>query len=360
MRALTVRPGSPGSHIGSAEAFTPAPRKAAWSWPHYLAILGVPILVWEVWTLTAWLADGPRQITEFRDHDSLNWYLARFYEGLALAVAVPMLVYIVRGCRRARTIFTFDVMFVICGTSMFWLDQGINFFQPGVLMSSNWVNVNNPCGHMPFVVNPDCGRVPEPILLALCVEGLGMLALAVVAGRLVQWARQRQPGISTAKLLGLLVLFAVGIEIAFEIPIIASGLWTYTGGPSIPLGSQFRYALPEIIGGAAVFFIVAIRVFKDDKGRTFVERGLDGMKPRRAKLVMFLALYFVVQFLADGFGNIVALSGPYSPKWPEMPAYVVNDVCDAPGITGTRYGPCPGSPEYRMPGRQSKLGPGAL
>jgi hypothetical protein len=68
-----------------------------------------------------------------------------------------------------------------------------------------------------------------------------------------------------------------------------------------------------------------------------------------------LAMYSVFQLGGGGVANLPMLSGPYSPKWEKMPAYVVNGVCDAPGFRGTRYGPCPGSPGYRMPMRETHI-----
>jgi hypothetical protein len=40
----------------------------------------------------------------------------------------------------------------------------------------------------------------------------------------------------------------------------------------------------------------------------------------------------------------------YQAQWPTLPNYLVNDVCDAPGVAGSPYGLCPGSVGYRMPG----------
>jgi hypothetical protein len=323
--------------------------------PYYLAIVGVPILLWELWTVIAWLADGPHQITQFRDTSSLNWYLAHGLEAITWIVALPMLVYVVRGCRRKREFLTFDMMFVLCGMSLTWTDAACNFFQPTFFASSNFINLNYMLGHMPFIVNPDAGRLPDPIFWGLGVEGGCMLALAVIAGRLISRARIRWPGISTAKLLGIMVLFAAAVELMLEIPAVAAGLWSYGAGPSLPLG-HFGYAWLELLGGTGVFFIPALRVFKDDKGRSFLERGLERLRPGVRKGVTMLAMYAVMQLLWGAVGNIVLVGEPYAPKPRHMPAYTLNGMCDAPGTTGTRYGPCPGSPGYRMPGRHSLPG----
>src|SRR2546428_5811405 len=89
--------------------------KRRWSRPQYLALIGIPILFLNVWTVIAWLADGPRQVTQFRDRHSASWYAAHTYEGLYIVASIVVLVYVIRGCRRERRVLTFDVMFLLCG-----------------------------------------------------------------------------------------------------------------------------------------------------------------------------------------------------------------------------------------------------
>jgi hypothetical protein len=56
-------------------------------------------------------------------------------------------------------------------------------------------------------------------------------------------------------------------------------------------------------------------------------------------------------------GNVVInLGGLYADPYPSMPKSFVNGMCDTPGAGplvrgGTRYGPCPGAPGFRMPVR---------
>jgi len=45
--------------------------------------------------------------------------------------------------------------------------------------------------------------------------------------------------------------------------------------------------------------------------------------------------------------NLFAFKAAPYPK--EFPRELVNDMCDVGQTTGTRYGPCPGTPGFRMP-----------
>ena len=336
----------------------PAGTGRRWSWSQYLAIIAIPIAVVQIWTLTAWLLDRPHQITEFREHGTLNWWACRFYEGLGLVLVAIVVPWVLRQCIRQRRL-TFDAHFLLAGATIFWGDAAVNFFVPTFLYSSNFVNLNNPLGHMPFMVNPDMGRLPDPLLFSVPLETAGLLVAAIAMGALAKWFRQRYPGISTPKLIGLLVVVALAVEVLVELPIIAMGLWTYTSPPlmSVGLGGGHRYPFPALIAGTCFFMVPALlRLFKDDRGRTLIERGMDHYHPAKRGAVTFLALYATLQILVWGPATVpVLLYGPYQEEWPEYEEYLVNDVCDAPGIAGTRYGPCPGSPGFRMPGRTSDL-----
>lgn len=346
LRSRTARPSTPT-------------RKRAWA--HYLAICGIPLAIWETWNVIAWLADGPEQVTEFRDTSSFSFYVAKFLELGLVILSVFVLIRVIADCRRARKILTFDVMYLMAAATIFWTDGVGNFYMPTILYSSNWVNLTASCGHLPFVVNPDCGRLPDPILFNFTVEVFGVLALAMFMTRVFARWRARWPGISNAKLFGLICVVGLIADLIFETALIAINLWNYPSAPhviSIPLGKGFRQPLPELIGATIwTAMMIAARTFRDDRGLTIFERGLDYLKPRTRKLVTLGALYTFFQFASWGPATVPFLVlGPFSPKWDEMPAHIVNNVCDAPGFTGTRYGPCPGSPGYRMVGRHQLPG----
>jgi hypothetical protein len=63
-----------------------------------------------------------------------------------------------------------------------------------------------------------------------------------------------------------------------------------------------------------------------------------------------MALYTIVQIAIWGFASMPYwVLGVHQHQWPPEPRQLVNGMCNAPGVTGTRYGPCPGSPGFRMP-----------
>jgi hypothetical protein len=340
--------GHPGEH-GRA--------RRGWAWQQYLAVVAVPFLVWETWTLAAWLADGPHQITEYRDVHSASWYATWVLQISMILVSVAVIVYVVRGCRREGRILTFDVMFCLVGATVFWADDAWNFYQPAVLFNSNFINLNSQCGHMPFVVNPDCGRAPDPILFYFLLETFGMLGLAFFLRAGTRWARGRWPRLSVRHLVGLVLLsgllFDLVLEPAIVIPL---KLWWYMAPRWMSVIPGFP--IVEIFYGGLWFgLMAAVWIFRDDQGLTIFERGLNSLSRPKRNAVTLLALYAFVQLITWGISQGGFWVGFYNKgPWPELPAYVVNGVCDAPGFQNTRYGTCPGAPGYRMPGRHSLPG----
>lgn len=334
----------------AVEATRPRPKR--WSWTHYLAFAAVPWGLWQGWTLVAWLADGPHGITTFQDTNSLNWYAAKATELLTLAISIAVTAFLVWEFRRDRPRFWFDVSFSTAMFLTFWNDFGLNFFNPIFTISSNFININNPLGYMPFIPNPDAGRAPDAIWIWFC-DGFGYLGMAILAAYYVRWCRRRWPGISDVKLVAMICLLGIPFDLVIEGIAVALGLWHYATPFAIPFG-QYRLLLIEPIAAGTFFgLIAALRSVRDDQGRTFLERGLDRHTPRARMAITALALYSAGQFITWGPGTPWVYF-PYA-KWDKVPAYVVNDLCDAPGVTRTRYGPCPGSPGYRMPGRASSV-----
>lgn len=334
--------------------------KRRWSGAQYLALIGVPILAIQAWTLTAWLADGPSQVTESRDTSSVSWYAAHAFEALAALVAIVVIRHLYRDCKRQGRFLTFDVMFCMAGATLWWADESLNFWTPNFLPSSNFVNLTNPCGHIPFVVNPDCGAVPDAILFFFLVETFAVLGAAIVAEKGLRRLQARRPDLSRAQIVLIILGVGLTIDVIWESASVALGLWSYTLWPAIHLGSGLRFAFVEALGGALWFAaFIMLRYFKDDRGRTYVERGLDNYSPGVRRGVTLLALYALAQMIMWVGGNFPqALASFYQKQWPEdMPAHIHNNICEIPGgadDSRTGYGPCPGSPGFRMPGRDTR------
>jgi len=330
-------------------------KRPGWGWPQYLALVGAAILLVEVYTVGGWLLDGPHQITKFREGYTRDWYAARVFESGMVILSIYVIVKVVRGCRQQRKLFTFDVLFCLTGFSMLWASSMVNFFTPMFTFSSNLVNLNDVCGHIPFVVNEDCGRVPNPVLFIGLFETFGLLGIAMLLGTLATRIRGRWPSVRNTQLFGFFLLGGMIIVLLEPLLIIPLHLWTYPGTPiSIELGgTAWRYPLfPEILCfGFMLGIPAALRFFRDDRGQTFVERDLERYSPKVRTLVAGLALYTFAQIAVIGCATIPLWPLAFHQReWGTMPPALNNGLCDQPGvIEHTRYGPCPGSPGFKLP-----------
>lgn len=322
-----------------------------WQWQHYMAVAGAVCLLWGGWTIVAWIGAGPHQVTAFRDHGDFSWTAARLYEAAALLMSVIVGTLVVRGCRRQRRL-TWDGQLCIAGLLVYWVDPLPNFYQPIVLYSSQWFNVTNWCSQTPFVVNTDCGRMPEAVAFLWPVYTFGLLAAAMIGCWVLRRVTARWPDISFVKLVWICAALGAAIDMAMEIPIIRIGLWRYAAFPDALslFGGEFRYPIFEALV-AIVFFapVFLIRHFKDDRGRTVFERGLDHLSPTRRTALSLMSTIGLVQVLVIIGCLILIPIAPYTGPFPEYPAHLVNGMCDNGEFTKTRYGPCPGSPGYEAP-----------
>ncbi|ORA11667.1 hypothetical protein BST14_18310 [Mycobacterium arosiense ATCC BAA-1401 = DSM 45069] len=313
----------------------------------------------EIWTIAAWLPDA-HQVTEYRDHGGVRPTAALAYELASLTVFVVVATIVVRGCIRERRL-TFDAMFMIAGLTCFWADLSVNLFAPALLFSSDFVNLTNPLGHLPGIVNPDAGRAPDPLLFSIPLESAGLLGGAMLMGAAIKRVRHRHPTLTRRQLALLIFSMALVMDAVLEPVLMRLGLEAYLAPrwmSPFDFGGGQRFPVVEWIAGAAFFSLpVMIRTFKNDRNQTIVEQRIDHLPPIRRRVVALLALYGCFQLIAWGPATIPdLLYVPYETSWPHISPDLLNGVCDAPGVTGTRYGPCPGAPGFHMPVRGSLPG----
>lgn len=332
--------------------------KNKWSWPHYLSVAAIPILFFNIWTVVSWLADGPHQITQYRDVGSMSWWATKFLEAVVIIGSILVIRYLIGDCRQQRRFLTFNVMFCMAGFTMFWLDQQPAMIAPTWLPSSNFVNLNSTCGHTPWiVVNPQCDKVVDPIMFDFFLETFCCLGIALLIGRYVSRLRERNPGISNLRVFAVIMLWGMFAEFLLEAVVaVPFHAWNYPPGPlSVPMGHGFSYPIVELFDVAAWFgLFAAVWIFRNDKGETVAERGLERHRPSVRKGLTLLSLYTLIQFISFAPGNgPLTVWALYEHHWPKLPTHIVNGFCDNLPGERTAYGPCPGSPGFRLPIRHS-------
>ncbi|HET6152607.1 MAG TPA: spirocyclase AveC family protein [Marmoricola sp.] len=330
-------------------------RRSAHRWvaAHYLALLAAPLLGYEFWTIGAWLVSGPHAVTAGREAYTASWWWARVLEAGAVSLAASLLVSGVRASRReGRMVFELTLWIAMLLTS-FW-DSITNALQPIWFYSSDFVNLNEWWGHAPGFVSPAGGHEPFPIIAIVFLYPCFVLESRLAAAF---WSalRRRRPDWSNARLLGAGLLGALVIGSLISMAFVLPHLWAGPGmGPMIIHTAHYRWSFAEFAYiGTWSTTICALRFFVDTDGLTLTERGLAQLPRWRRNVVAVLATTAWCSLAVIMLSALVAVSGLFATPYPTgYPAHLPNVVCRIPGDPDTaasEYGPCPGSPGFRIP-----------
>lgn len=336
---MATAPPVPRERARPAAPAAPAARTGAAT--RWLAWCALPLLAYEAWTLAGWLADGPGQVTLFRDHGSTSWYAARAVEALVLLSVAGWVAHVIREHRRHGHLSTDGLLIIGMFSAAFW-DPVYNWLTPAWLYSSNFLNVNDWLAHAPLIANPDAGRMPWPVIIVgvgYPLWGVGFAALVNVAMRGLQ---RRRPDAAAPALVLLAFAVSGGLTVASFAVFRALDLMAAPGYRLHALADSelivFFWSGGLVFGGLA-----CLRFFRDDRGRTLVERGGRGA-------VNVLAAIAACQLIViTGWGFLTVPLSLHSAPYPPTPRHLINGLCDAPGAGATTYGPCPGSPGFRLP-----------
>ena len=308
------------------------------------ATVGAVFLALQAWTWASWLADGPGQITRFRDTSAPEWKWAIALQAFQVVSTALVLMAVAREARRQRAV-TLNVLYAAGCLCLVWLDPMLNYFRIGFFYSSNFVNVESWLGHVPGQIAPYVNLAPQPLLWEVATYSGVFLAFSLLLTRVWRRLGERFPAAGAPFLFGGTLLVAVGLNLVLELPFVRTGLFAYPAashGFALWGGETYQFPLVECLG-AALFWTASAALFvsRRSDGLTAAERGVDRVSPgpRRTGL-RFLAVtgYLHVIFLAFPMG--LAQLGPlYTDPFPEgYPAHLHNGWC---GDEGQPYGPCP-------------------
>ena len=288
------------------------------------AILAVQLYVWARWIT------GPNFVrVPPGPSDPPTWMkiaLVTWTSVIMLGFPVAIYYFIIRPWRRERRITT-DGMLIGAFGLVFFQDPLLNYFNTWstyntwmwnrgswVLDVPGWVSWGKP-GRM----------MAEPLLMNAPGYAWGVLICTMLGCWVMRRAKARWPDIGVLGLLGVLVVFTFFFDIVIEgLFLMPMGLFTYPGAiRSLSLfpGTYYQYPVYEgILWGGVQAGFCSLRYFTDDRGRTFVERGLERVHGGFAKLqsMRFLAIFGAVSMFFFVFYNIPAQwLAMHAGPWPE-------------------------------------------
>jgi hypothetical protein len=326
------------------------------------AAVGGAILVLQLYVWIRWIT-GPyfERVPPGPSDPPMYMKVVLTANWVVLWVGLPFALwwFIVRPWRRERRI-TLDGMLLVSMGLMFFQDPLLNYFNTWCTYNTWLFNRGSWSSNIPGWVSPEepGHQVAEPLLTNVPGYAYGVLLITIVGCWVMRKIKARWPNISNLRL--ILVTYALTFLLDFVMEglvLLPVGFYTYPGAirsVSFNAGTYYQWPIYEgLMWGGVQAALCCLRYFTDDRGRTVVERGLDGVRGGVVKQqsVRFLAIFAAVSGCFFFFYNVPAQwIGMHSDPWPEdhmKRSYFNGGICG----DGTDV-PCP-NPVLPIPTKRS-------
>lgn len=312
------------------------------------AAVGAGFLALQLYVAAVWIFSGDayKQPMGPDEMDTGAKVLAWVLQGFSTSLLLGVVFYCARRWRRDGRM-PWDAMLGIGFLCVFWQDTFCNWLRPIFFYNSYMVNFGAWNSHVPGWISPHARNIPEPVLLSGPIYGWWFVIFAGAFCAMARRARKRWPDITKVKLFFMGVVLLGIMDMILECTFIRGGLFAYSGvirELSIWGGKTYQYPMYEaVIVGVFCSIVGLIRLGRDDRGFSVIERGADTLKVSTKGQAAIRTLCFIalsnVMFLVL---NIVYVwIGLYVDPTPKYPSYLSNGLC-GPG-TGVEC-PAPGVP----------------
>ena len=302
------------------------------------AVWGVFIMAVAVYAMGRWMVDLP---------PSVPVGVSKVPTGMVWTLVVQQLIFpvilvfwihrvVYRPWRQNRRL-TWDGMIVIASLTVYWQDFLINMavmwssYNAGLINWGSWYNF------VPGWVAPNFRGFAEAPTMVLAWWPFGLLAVMMTFNFVMRRAQARWPGISR------LGLVAIAFALGFMLDLTAELLWLYGGtfhyggapGPKLFGGHYYQFPLFEMLfWGSAWATMSCYRYFRNDKGQTFTDKGIDELRVG-SKGKTWIRLFSII-----GFVNLIVLCynlawlipSLHSHDWPDdvlKRSYFTQQLCGA-------------------------------
>jgi multisubunit Na+/H+ antiporter MnhF subunit len=260
---------------------------------------------------------------------------------------------VVRPWLRERVVTT-DGLMCVAFLFMVIQDPLANYFAPYMTYNAYLVNFGSWVSDVPgwqSYGRPGAMLV-EPIIFQPANYILAPLLTMMVGCKALDWLKRRRPTIGNVRLVGtlfagMLVLWPI-IEGGIYMPL---GVFTFSGGSlSIFPDAYHKYPLQQLLCAAAFMTVfTAFRYFRDERGHSVVERGVERLQvgAKHKVALRFLAVLgvFNVMYLATYNLPLALWTHATVGNWPadvQRRSYLTDRLCG----DGTQRA-CPGASSPR-------------
>jgi hypothetical protein len=254
-----------------------------------------------VWT--AWIISGDAKPNTTGRGLEPHWYvgLVRGVEIAGLIVTLWMLWHFVVKPKRRTGRLSFDGLFFLGCWMMYFQEPWINWSSLQFLYSTTFVNFGCWCNHVPGWTSPNGNLIPVAALWGTAY--LWIVALpAYAASKLMSWTKRRNPSISNLRLVIYCFIGFCIFDFVQDVLFLHTQLFNFGATiHSLTLFNGTDYAFPIYeapMWGGTLTMLACLHFFRDDRGRSIPERGIDQLGIRNGKvktLARYLAIMGVCQ-----------------------------------------------------------------
>jgi hypothetical protein len=232
--------------------------------------------------------------------------------------------FLVRPWRRERRI-TLDGMLLLALATMVWQDELPNIFVPFQPYNSSYLNLGSWYNFIPGWLTPHGNRIAEPLLWVVPTYCWAILPPVLIGSYIMRKSRARLPQLGNFGLISIIFGIFVVMDLILEpLLLLPFGVYSYAGTIdwlTIFRGRYYQFPIYEAILWPFCWTVwTCLRYFKDDKGRTMVERGIDkvrlGIKGRTCLRVLALTGFCNLVFLLC-YNVPHAVLALYQSPWPD-------------------------------------------
>jgi Spirocyclase AveC-like len=304
------------------------------------SIVGGAFLAFAIYVMVSWVTGPYFEHVESGPSVPPLWMRVILISWQAIGIPVGLGIiywFLIRPWRRERRI-TFDGLLVLSCFLVVWQDPLSSYFNHWYTYNSYLVNMGSWVKEVPgWMSYSEPGQMDvEPIIWTPFLYIYLFFGAAVFGTFVMRKANERWPQMGQLGLIGCAFLAGMFVDFVAEgLLIMPAGIYTYAGGHlAIFPEAYHKFPLTEAVTVGAIFAgLSALRYFKDDQGRTMVERGVDKLRggSGRKDFARFLAIFGIVNVLVLCCYNIPnSIIGAHSTAWPEdlqKRSYLTDYLC---------------------------------
>jgi hypothetical protein len=319
------------------------------------AAVGLVLLLVEAYLVAKWVSGPSWRSVPSGPSDPPSWMksVLNFWQvaGMVLAAAVVYWA-VVKPLRKGRGL-TFDGLLCVAFLISSPYDPLSNYLNNWFTYNSYLVNRGSLLNVIPgYSWGRPGATVALPLFVIPAAYVFTFVGVGVFGAWLMRRTKARWPQLSGVGLVGVCFLVMMVVDVVLEgLLFMRLGFWHYGGGHLSIAGDQYyKYPLQEMIVVGALFTsVAALRYFRDDRGRSIPERGVDqlAVSSGRKTVMRFLAMLAAAQACLFVFYHLPqGIIASRMTEWPadiQKRSYLTNHICG----DGTDYA-C-GGPAVPMP-----------